>query len=170
MHDRTGRRRQEPHARHARHRRGRGRSPGPVLHRRDLVETLYLGLADNFVGRVVDTLLRNDLVLVDELGFAPLDDPGTQLLSGSSPPATNADLSASDPTGPSSPGDDSYPNTPPPCRCSTGSCITAASWSPTVVPTGQNRPEDEEQHQDRLINHEARGLRFGHQRGPQNCR
>jgi DNA replication protein DnaC len=46
----------------------------------DLVETLYRGLADNSVGKVIDTLLRNDLVLVDELGFAPLDDTGAQLL------------------------------------------------------------------------------------------
>jgi DNA replication protein DnaC len=46
----------------------------------DLVETLYQGLADNSVGRVIDTLLRHDLLLVDELGFAPLDDTGAQLL------------------------------------------------------------------------------------------
>ena len=46
----------------------------------DLVETLYRGLADNSVGRVIDTLLRNDYVIVDELGFAPLDDTGAQLL------------------------------------------------------------------------------------------
>lgn len=46
----------------------------------DLVEQLYRGLADNSVGRVIDTLLRNDLVIVDEVGFAPLDDTGTQLL------------------------------------------------------------------------------------------
>ena len=46
----------------------------------DLVETLYRGLADNSVGRVIDTQLRNDLVMVDELGFAPLDDTGAQLL------------------------------------------------------------------------------------------
>lgn len=46
----------------------------------DLVDTLYRGLADNSVGRVIDTLLRNDVVLVDELGFAPLDDTGAQLL------------------------------------------------------------------------------------------
>ena len=46
----------------------------------DLVETLYRGLADNSVGRVIEGLLRNDLVIVDELGFAPLDDAGTQLL------------------------------------------------------------------------------------------
>jgi DNA replication protein DnaC len=46
----------------------------------DLVDTLYRGLADNSVGRVIDTLLRNDLILVDELGFAPLDDTGAQLL------------------------------------------------------------------------------------------
>jgi len=46
----------------------------------ELVENLYRGLADNSVGRVIDTLLRNDLVLVDEVGFAPLDDTGAQLL------------------------------------------------------------------------------------------
>jgi DNA replication protein DnaC len=46
----------------------------------ELVETLYRGMADNSVGRVVDTILRNDVVLLDELGFAPLDDTGAQLL------------------------------------------------------------------------------------------
>jgi DNA replication protein DnaC len=46
----------------------------------ELVEQLYRGLADNSVGRVIDTLLRNDFVVVDEIGFAPLDDTGTQLL------------------------------------------------------------------------------------------
>ena len=46
----------------------------------DLVETLYRGLADNTVGKVIDQLLRADLVLIDELGFAPLDEVGTQLL------------------------------------------------------------------------------------------
>jgi DNA replication protein DnaC len=46
----------------------------------ELVETLYRGLADNSVGRVIDNLLRNELVICDELGFAPLDDTGAQLL------------------------------------------------------------------------------------------
>jgi DNA replication protein DnaC len=46
----------------------------------ELVENLYRGLADNSVGKVIENLLRNDLVLVDELGFAPLDDTGAQLL------------------------------------------------------------------------------------------
>ena len=46
----------------------------------DLAETLYRGMADNSVGRVIDNLLRNDLILVDEVGFAPLDDTGAQLL------------------------------------------------------------------------------------------
>ena len=46
----------------------------------ELVEQLYRGLADNSVGRVIDTLLRNDLIIIDEIGFAPLDDTGTQLL------------------------------------------------------------------------------------------
>lgn len=46
----------------------------------DLVETLYRGLADNSVGKVIDTVLRNDLIIVDELGFAPLDATGAQML------------------------------------------------------------------------------------------
>ena len=46
----------------------------------ELVETLYRALADNSVGRVIETLLRNDLTICDELGFAPLDDTGAQLL------------------------------------------------------------------------------------------
>jgi len=46
----------------------------------ELVDTLYRGLADNSVGRVIDTVLRADLVIVDEVGFAPLDDTGAQLL------------------------------------------------------------------------------------------
>ncbi|MEV0232166.1 ATP-binding protein [Nonomuraea sp. NPDC050786] len=46
----------------------------------ELVETLYRGLADNSVGRVIENLLRADLVIIDEAGFAPLDDTGAQLL------------------------------------------------------------------------------------------
>jgi DNA replication protein DnaC len=46
----------------------------------DLVDTLYRGLADNSVGRVIDSLLRYDLILVDEVGFAPLGESGSQLL------------------------------------------------------------------------------------------
>jgi DNA replication protein DnaC len=46
----------------------------------DLVEQLYRGLADNTVSRVIDGLLRNDALLIDEVGFAPLDETGTQLL------------------------------------------------------------------------------------------
>jgi len=37
----------------------------PVHTAADLAETLYRGLADNSVGRVIDTLLRNDLILID---------------------------------------------------------------------------------------------------------
>ena len=45
----------------------------------DLVETLYRGLADNSVGRVIEAILRADLILIDEIGFAPMDDTGAQL-------------------------------------------------------------------------------------------
>lgn len=46
----------------------------------DLVELLYRGLADNSVGKQITALLRCELLLIDEVGFAPLDDTGTQLL------------------------------------------------------------------------------------------
>ncbi len=32
------------------------------------------------MGKLIHTVLRNDLVLIDELGFAPLDETGSQLL------------------------------------------------------------------------------------------
>jgi DNA replication protein DnaC len=37
-------------------------------------------LADNSVGKTIDTLLRADLIIIDEVGCAPLDDTGAQLL------------------------------------------------------------------------------------------
>ena len=46
----------------------------------ELVEALYRGLADNSVGRVIESILRADFIICDELGFAPLDDTGAQLL------------------------------------------------------------------------------------------
>lgn len=30
----------------------------------ELAETLYRGLADNSVGKIIDTLLRNDLIII----------------------------------------------------------------------------------------------------------
>ena len=102
----------------------------------DLVENLYRGLADNSVGRGIDTLLRNDLVLVTNSGSHHSTTPAHSCCSGSSPQPTNAARSASDRTGPSSPGAGSSPNTPPPSACSTGSCTTATQWSPTATATG----------------------------------
>ena len=43
-------------------------------------ENLYRGLADNSVGRLIEQVLRNDLIICDEVGFAPLDSTGSQLL------------------------------------------------------------------------------------------
>jgi DNA replication protein DnaC len=38
-----------------------------------LVEQLYCGLADNTVSKVIDAILRAEVVVIDELGFTPLD-------------------------------------------------------------------------------------------------
>lgn len=54
-----------------------------------MTETLYRGLADNFVGRVIDNLLRLDFVVVAEIGCdsrrsTPL------AVSSSSPPTSGS--------------------------------------------------------------------------------
>ncbi len=46
----------------------------------ELVENLCRGLADNSVGRLIETVLRNELIICDEVGFAPLDSTGSQLM------------------------------------------------------------------------------------------
>jgi DNA replication protein DnaC len=46
----------------------------------ELVEQLWRAVADNTVGRAIETVCRNDLIVVDEIGFAPLDHTGCQLL------------------------------------------------------------------------------------------
>ena len=101
----------------------------------ELVETLYRGLADNSVGRVIEQTLRADLILIDEIGFAPLDDTGAQLSSGSSPAPTNDAPSASRRIDPSRTGDGSSPSTPPPSASSIGSYTTPSSSPPTANPT-----------------------------------
>jgi DNA replication protein DnaC len=46
----------------------------------DLIEHLYRAVADNTVGKTIEQLCRNDLIIIDEIGFAPLDHTGAQLL------------------------------------------------------------------------------------------
>jgi DNA replication protein DnaC len=45
----------------------------------DLIETLYRALADNSVGKVITQILKADLIIVDEIGFAPMDSTGAEL-------------------------------------------------------------------------------------------
>jgi DNA replication protein DnaC len=45
----------------------------------DLVETLYRALADNSVGKMITQILKVDLIIVDEIGFAPMDSTGAEL-------------------------------------------------------------------------------------------
>jgi len=85
-------------------------------------------------------LLRNDLILIDEVGFAPLDDTGAQLLRIVA--AAYERALASPVIGRSSPGAGSCPSTPPLSACSTtGSCTTPASWSPPAIPAACAEPE-----------------------------
>ena len=46
----------------------------------ELIEHLYRAVADNTVGKAIEQVCRNDLIIIDEIGFAPLDHTGCQLL------------------------------------------------------------------------------------------
>lgn len=80
----------------------------------DLIDTLYRGLADNSVGKVIDTLLRGDVIICDEMASRPWTTPAPSCCSGSSQPPTNAGPSRWHRTGRSTNGDGSCPSTPPP--------------------------------------------------------
>ena len=111
----------------------------------DLVETLYRGLADNSVGRVIENLLRNDLILVDEVGFAPLDDTGAQLLFRLVSAAYERRALGIASHWPFDPGAGSCPSTPPPSASWTACSTTPTSWSQPAIRTACARPEHEEE-------------------------
>jgi DNA replication protein DnaC len=46
----------------------------------ELIEHLYRAVADNTVGKAIEQVCRNELIIIDEIGFAPLDHTGCQLL------------------------------------------------------------------------------------------
>jgi DNA replication protein DnaC len=46
----------------------------------ELIEHLWRAVADNTVGRAIEQVCRNELIIIDEIGFAPLDHTGCQLL------------------------------------------------------------------------------------------
>jgi DNA replication protein DnaC len=106
----------------------------------ELVETLYRGLADNSVGRVIENLLRNDLVIIDEVGFAPLDDTGAQLLFRFIAAAYERRALGIGSHWPFDQWAGSFPSTPPPSASWTGSCTTPSSWSPKDSHSGCARP------------------------------
>jgi DNA replication protein DnaC len=91
----------------------------------ELVETLYRAWPTTRSGKVIAQILKADLILIDEIGFAPMDGPAPSSSSAWWPPPTNAGSSASARTGPSRTGGSSSPSTPPRSACSTGCSITA---------------------------------------------
>ncbi len=100
----------------------------------DLVETLYRGLADNTVGKIIDTLLRER---PDHPRRGRLR-PARRHRHPTAVPARRRRLRTPLPrpsphTGRSSNGAGSCPNTPPPSASSTGSCTTPPSSSPRRV-------------------------------------
>ena len=106
----------------------------------ELVDTLYRGLADNSVGRVIKKILCAEYIILDDLGFAPLDRTGAQLLFRFVAAAYERAPSAWPATGPSRNGDASSPNTPPQAPCSTASSTAPTSSSPKATATACAKP------------------------------
>ena len=92
-------------------------------------------MADNTVGKMIESLLRVDLIILDELGFAPLDDTGTQLLFRLVAGAYERRSLAMGRASPSNSGGGSCPSRPPPSASSIACCTTPPSSSPTATPT-----------------------------------
>jgi hypothetical protein len=87
-------------------------------------------MAENSAGWVLEGILRADLILIDEIGFAPMDNTGAQLSFASSLPPMNDGHSGSRRIGRSRTGDGSCPTVQQPSACSTDCFITACSSSP----------------------------------------
>ena len=135
----------------------------------DLVDTLYRGLADNSVGKVIDNLLRNDLIICDELGFAPLDDTAAQLLFRFVAAAYERRSLGIGSHWPFESWGRFLPeHTTAVSACSTGSSTTATPSSPTASPTGCGKPDNEEEPRSTSLEIRRRevGTSPGHQRGP----
>ena len=77
---RTRRHRQDPLPHRARHGRRRRRAPGPLLHRRRAHRAPLPRPRRQHRRQEPSRPARNDLIIIDEIGFAPLDHTGCQLL------------------------------------------------------------------------------------------
>jgi hypothetical protein len=130
----------------------------------ELVEQLYRGVADNSVGRVIDTLLRHDLVIADEIGFAPLDDTGTQLPFRFVAAAYERRATGVASHWPFEQWGRFPPHTSPPPACSTGSYTTPPSSSPKASRSARGRPAPEPQGVDHDLTRPKAGTIGDHQR------
>ena len=147
----------------------------------ELVEHLWRATADNTVGRTIEQLCRNQLLIIDlcrgrdrstRSASPPSTTPAANCCSDSSPPPTRNGPSPSGRTHRSRTGDGSCPTNPPPSRCSTGSATTptsspppaTATGSPTAPPEVTPRPDRED------FRWPPARTTHGHQRGHQDGR
>ena len=122
----------------------------------ELIENLYRGHADNSVGRQIETVLRHDLVIVDEVGFAPLDSTGSQLLFRLVAAAYERRSLAIASHWPFEEWGRFCLTTAPPSACSTGSCTTTTSSRPMARATACATPEPAKEAAPRSANPHAR--------------
>ncbi len=122
-----------------------------------LVENLHRGLADNSVGKIIEALLRNELIICDEVGFAPLDSTGSQLLFRFVAAAYERRSLAIASHWAFQEWAGSCPSTAPPSTCSTGCCATTMSSPPTARATGCAKPAPDQEAAPRRANHTRGG-------------
>lgn len=134
-----------------------------------LIETLYRGLADNAVGRVIDQLLRAHLVIVwsSSMSWAlcPSMPSAHSSSSASWPRPTSGAAWALPATRRLSTGVTFYRNRPPLQHCSTACCTTQSWSSPKASPTGCAKRAREGVASARTPERPGVGTFVGHQRG-----
>jgi len=122
-------------------------------------------------GRVIDTpSYARDLVLVDELGFAPWRPPAANCCSGSSPPLLRPPASASPAIAPPGLRASSCPTSPPPSASTTGSCTTSPRHHQRRELPHARGPQPEREPPPDMINWPPSGdLGLAVDRGPQRA-
>jgi len=58
----------------------------------DLIAELYAALADNSLDRKINNILKNDLIILDELGYVSMDETHQTIFSSWSPKLTKTVL------------------------------------------------------------------------------
>lgn len=133
----------------------------------ELVGHLYCAVADNTVGKAIENVCRNDLIIINEISFAPLDHTGCQLLFRLVDAAYERRSIVIGSHSLFNDWADSCPTNPPPSRCSIGSATTPTSSPRPATATDSPTEPPERRHNRQDFCRPLGSTCVGHHRGHQ---